>query len=358
LINAMFGEEVAVTGTGTPVTQQTQLFESDATAVRIYDTKGFEIAGADTTAAEIKSLITQKNSGTNTDDMIGVIWYAVAANAGRIEPTEINFIKELAGTNVGVPVIVVLTKSDNRSEFVPLHDAIAAENMNVADIINVLATDAPLIHPVTGEQIGNTAAYGLEDLARKTYEVLPDLQKLAFANQQKADNELKAAQADKNRARAHVYIATAVTAAFAEGFVPIPLADSAMMIPTQMAMIAGITAAYNVELSKNAIATLVTTIAGTEAAALAGRAVASNLLKLIPGAGSVVGGVIAGGTGATITAALGLGYVALLELSRTKEWSEFGFEEFLGQINISEVMNSINTDEVKNLVKNVINSKK
>lgn len=352
LINAMFGEEVAITGTGTPVTQQTQLFENENTSIRIYDTKGFEISGTQEIADEIKKIIVEKNQSTKKDDMIGVIWYAIAANAGRIEETEINFIKELVGSDINVPVILVLTKADNRDEFLPLRKAIEKENLAVAGIVNVLAEDTPIYHPITGNRSDTIEAYGLDDLAQMTYQVLPDLQKLAFANQQRVDEKLKEEQALKNHSRARAIITTSIASAFAEGFAPIPLADSMMMIPTQMAMVAGINAVYRVDLSKSSLAHLVTTLAGTQAAAFTGRLVASNLLKLIPVAGTATGGAISGATGAMITAAMGLGYEKLIEMSQTNEWRDFGFDEFLKKVDIESVLNSIDIETVKNIVSN------
>lgn len=352
LINAMFGEYVAPTGTGTPVTQQTQLFESDTTSVRIYDTKGFEISGADETANEIKNLIREKNGSTKKDDIIGVIWYAIAANAGRIEKTEINFIKELVGANIDVPVIIVLTKADNREEFIPLRHAIEEEDLDIDGIVNVLATKEPQYHPVSGKKTGEIDAYGLDELAEMTEKVLPDIQKIAFTNQQRVNNELKEKQRLYNRSRANAIITTSVAATFGEGFAPIPLADSAMMIPTQMGMIAGITAVYSVDLSKNAVASLVTTLAGTQAAAFAGRLVVSNILKLIPGVGTVTGGLISGGTGATITAAMGLAYVKLIEMSEDAEWKGVPFEDFLNKVDIESVINSVGSKDTENIVNN------
>ena len=46
----------------------------------------------------------------------------------------------------------------------------------------------------------------------------------------------------------------------------------------------------------------------------------SNLLKLIPGAGTVVGGIISGSTAALITTALAYAYINLMILVATSEY--------------------------------------
>ena len=43
IVNMIFGENVAVVGTGKPVTQDIDVYESDDCDVRIFDSKGYEI---------------------------------------------------------------------------------------------------------------------------------------------------------------------------------------------------------------------------------------------------------------------------------------------------------------------------
>jgi uncharacterized protein (DUF697 family) len=57
----------------------------------------------------------------------------------------------------------------------------------------------------------------------------------------------------------------------------------------------------------------VTSALGTGGATVLGRTVVTNLLKLVPGAGTITGGVISGTTAGLITTALGEAYIALME---------------------------------------------
>ena len=43
LINYIFGDKVAEVGTGKPVTQKIDVYESDSSDVRIFDSKGYEL---------------------------------------------------------------------------------------------------------------------------------------------------------------------------------------------------------------------------------------------------------------------------------------------------------------------------
>ena len=53
-----------------------------------------------------------------------------------------------------------------------------------------------------------------------------------------------------------------------------------------------------------------------------------------------------------ITAAMGLCYEKLIEMSQTNEWRDFGFDEFLKKVDIESVLNSIDIETVKNIVSN------
>lgn len=109
-------------------------------------------------------------------------------------------------------------------------------------------------------------------------------------------------------------MAAAVTAAFGEGFTPVPFADAAMLVPTQIAMIASITAIFGLEVNKSIITGFVSSTVGTGGATVLGRTVVSNIMKLIPGVGTAVGGAISGATAGLITTALGEAYIKLMEM--------------------------------------------
>ncbi|MBU7562095.1 hypothetical protein KGP40_09275 [Weissella cibaria] len=94
--------------------------------------------------------------------------------------------------------------------FITLREAIEVENLDIDGVVNVLANDTVMYRLVTGEPNGKLESYGLIELAEKTNEILPDLQQLAFANQQRVDARMKAEQAEKNRDRAYASITTAL----------------------------------------------------------------------------------------------------------------------------------------------------
>jgi uncharacterized protein (DUF697 family) len=78
-------------------------------------------------------------------------------------------------------------------------------------------------------------------------------------------------------------------------------------------MVASITAIFGMNINKSIITSFVSSTLGTGGATIAGRTLASNLLKLVPGAGTIAGGSISGATAGLITTAFGEAYILLME---------------------------------------------
>ena len=149
------------------------------------------------------------------------------------------------------------------------------------------------------------AAMNLETLVAATSEVIPEGKRRALAAAQKASIDYK-------REQAHKIVASAATAAAAAGATPIPFADAVILAPIQVGMIAGITSVFGLQLSMGTLSTLVASAIGVSGATYAGRTIVVNLIKLIPGVGTVAGGAISAATASTLTIALGESYIAVL----------------------------------------------
>lgn len=79
-------------------------------------------------------------------------------------------------------------------------------------------------------------------------------------------------------------------------------------------MLAGISTTFGLSIDKSFLSTIVGSIIAGAGGTLAGRSLVSSLLKMIPGAGSVVGGTITAATAAVITTAFGEAYIAALDM--------------------------------------------
>ncbi len=295
LVNAIFGESVAATGIGRPVTQGSHLYVHRTGKLGIYDTQGLEV-GRDTAAMidELRAFI--DNSRTLPfAEQVHLAWYCVRAPDRRFEETEAAFIKELAG--LGMPVILVLTQVPGRRDAAgQLY--LAPDAVAMADQVTAMGLPIHDGHPVLVNALADpflgAEQHGLLDLLDASFRRAPAEATDALVAAQKIDPARKAAAAEKA-------VRSAAAAATAAGFTPIPFADAAVLVPIQISMMARIANLYDIPLQRATVASLAATTVTTQA----GRAAATGLLKLVPGVGTVVGGAITGGVAGTVTLAVG-----------------------------------------------------
>lgn len=307
LINSVFSEPLAETGIGRPVSTAFRKYTKAGFPLAVYDTPGMELKGSNDMESLLSQTIALIKKGIESEDIteaIHCIWYCVAVPSHRIEPTEIEFLRRLASDNAakGVPIILVLTQAYFKKETRGLQQAIEKENLpGVINIVPVVAQGMEL-----DEEELEIKAKGLDRLVAVMLNAIPEaLQKTLIAIQR--------VNLEAKKRKAHTIVATAAAAAAATGAAPIPLPDATLLVPAQVTMLGSITVVFGIPVEKAALTAVVTSTIGTAGATVMGRTIVANLIKLIPGAGSVVGGVISGATAAALTAALGETYIAILE---------------------------------------------
>lgn len=328
LVNNVFRERLASTGIGKPVTKHLRRIEKEGIPIVLYDTRGLELSKD--VQAEVRKEIFLTIDGKQDKgptESIHVIYYCINANSSRIEEAEIDFINELAEK---VPVVIVLTQSigETAEEF---KGYIEALNLNVVAVLTILAEPFVISKDITIPQ------KGLKDLITLTFEVIPEEAQKAFTNAQQVDIERKVKAARRWATR---YIATT----FGIGFTPIPFSDATVLVPMQITMMSHITAIFGISLDRTSIASILGAIGGTSGATYLGRYIVSNLIKLIPGAGTVAGGIISGGTASVLTSALALSYIEVLAFIAKGEVKG----EYPDLRNIGELMHTRLQERLKN----------
>lgn len=302
LINTIFQEELASTGQGQPITQQMNVYSKPDCPLKIYDTKGLELGEMAQLEVkeEIFTTIKEQNKLKDISESIHCIWYCINANADRLEEEELEWLKiftdESKTTNV--PVIIVLTKAVSTKQSNRFISWIKDQNLNVAQVLPILAIDTEIDEDLVKN------AYGFHNLFETMGNVLPEKIVLTYLNVQK--NEL-----DTRKKKALVVVNSTAGVAAAQGAIPIPFADAALLIPTQVAMLTSISVIFGMKLDEGIITTLVSSIIGCGGATIAGKGLA-NCIKAIPGVGTVIGGIASAGTAFGITNALGRAYIELM----------------------------------------------
>lgn len=303
LINAVFREEVAKTGRGYPVTDRMRKYERKGFPLGIYDTKGFEL-GKEAQQEVKKELLQTIEEGARSGDIgkaIHCIWYCVNAASNRFEQEEVNWIKDFTEQNIyKVPVIIVLTQSFSRKNAEEMKKMIDAVNLDVMQVVPVLAKDYEI-----DDGIPPVRAYGADTLIEIMLEALPDELGDTLMYVQQANLKLK-------QKKAQAAVSAAALSAAVAGASPIPFSDAALLVPIEVGMIASITVIFGFDFDKSVLTSLVSSVLGAGGATIGGKTIVTNLLKMVPGVGTIAGGAISGGTATVLTTALGEAYIGIM----------------------------------------------
>ncbi|MDQ1176205.1 GTPase family protein [Microbacterium sp. SORGH_AS_0421] len=322
LVNAVFGRDWAKVGRGLPVTRGVHFYSDES--LGIWDVEGFEIGSPIPPDQQLRNHL-DAIAAHPGDHQISVVWYCVKANDDRLTPADIAMIRELDAR--GLPVILVLTKVDWIKNPITGHQSVAKDVEAFVDWLND-PVDAntgerlripyrQVILTSTRDKHGKGKGHGLGDLVTQTLELAPERDKDAFRIAQRLNLPWK-------REMARPIIAAAAAAAAGAASVPLPVSDAVTLAPIQLTMMGRIAAIYDLEvktmLSAGALAQF-----GVQ---VAGRALATSFLKLIPGAGIVVNAAVAG----ALTAATGESWLKICELLHTgkidvrkldQEWAKY-----------------------------------
>lgn len=296
LINAVFREKLAETGVGQPITQHVEKITKEGVPLTLYDTKGLELnpEAQHEVLLSLSDLIkSQKEKGPH--EAIDIVYYCINSTMARIEPFEMELIEAMAEH---VPVLLILTQAigEKNSDFEKYLNEL---DLPVQSTIPLLAKT----YLIRGEQ--RIPAYGLQELIDTTLEVVPTEVHKAFINAQQIDLNIKVEHA---RRWANKYVASA----FGVGFSPIPISDATLLVPMQITMLAHITSIFGLSLDKSQIVSIIAGIGGTGGVTYFGKILVSSAFKLIPGIGTVAGGMISGTTASVLTVALAFSYIEVL----------------------------------------------
>ena len=253
-------EKRAKTGSGAPVTQKMEKFEDGN--IIVFDSKGYETGEEQQEAffTEIKQFIEERKNSEET--AVNIIWYCISTPSARILDVDINMLRFFAQQEI--PTALVLTQVDVASE----EDIQALEKIAHQEFPDLDIFESSLDVSV---QLSAFFYAANRDLAQKLTE-------------------------GESIIRQHTL------AAFGIGFTPIPVADAPLLIADQMTLLARLSTLWGLTSLKE------TLIGGgllDMVMSQLGKSIAGNLLKLLPGVGSLAGGMINGSVGAALTWALG-----------------------------------------------------
>ena len=293
LVNAVFRGNLAETGDGRPVTRTTREIKKEGIPLSVFDTRGLELGEYQNTVQELEKFILERRRSNDPNQHIHIAWICVMEESRRVEDGEIRLAEML---DRYVPVVAVVTKSIADNGFRRKVQELLPQTRNT---VRVLAQEMVL-------DGGHTIpAAGLDNLVDITMTLLPESQRDALAAAQRVS-------VNQKRQRAHAIVASMALSAGGIGATPVPFSDAIAIVPIQITMLASISAVWGLPTTTAYLGTLVSGAITGAGGTLVGRAAAAELLKLIPGVGTVVGGAINAGVAITLTTAFGEAYIATL----------------------------------------------
>lgn len=142
------------------------------------------------------------------------------------------------------------------------------------------------------------------------------------------NEELKGLEFIEMNEKAENAVAVAVAATAATGAIPIPFADAPLLIAEQVTLMAKICRIYGFDVADDVLRMLAVTVLSAGGAAIVGKTIATNLLKLVPGGGPIAGGVISAGTAGLVTLAMGKAFIEVCKMVK------------LGKLSVSDIASS------------------
>lgn len=292
LINFVFGANIAEVNDTSRGTDSFDTYKGvdHGLGINLIDSRGYELSnGEDESFESYTRAIHEKMEQNRTSapmDKIHIIWYCISAAGERIQNYDIDTLKMLRNEpELKNRICVVITKCDEDDE----NSSIANRfkeiiRSDIGNNLSVFEVSTFPEYPLDLERLIQWSAEQLDD---------SDMRE-AFILSQNISLKLKRDEAGKA-------IAFYAAAAAAIGAVPIPVSDAFLLTPLQLAMSTHLIHIYGIDSLANISKGVITTVLIPNL----GKAFAGGLLKLIPGIGSLVGGLINGGVAAAITTALG-----------------------------------------------------
>jgi uncharacterized protein (DUF697 family)/predicted GTPase len=298
LINTIFGDDLAKTGRGRPVTAESSLYVHESGTLGIFDNRGLEIGDdSDTILKDLRTYV-DANRHQSESQHIHVAWYCVNAHSGRFEDPEEEFVRQVA--KLHIPVVVVITQVPYRAG--STHKKALDLAKDISDRWLPVVGAAPVLVCAVPDLQRGHEQHGLTDLLDRTFDAAPEGVQAALAAAQRIDLDRKRVQC--------LAIATAAGAAAGTAAIsPVPGSDAAMIVPIQVGMMASIAVLYRIELTVASVAGVVATTLATQL----GRLAAGTAVKFIPGIGSVLGATVNATIASGFTVAMGVAWGRVCE---------------------------------------------
>ncbi|WP_407456715.1 GTPase [Fibrobacter sp.] len=338
IVNFIFKDEVAKVSNGEPCTRDITLYKNNL--VNIYDSEGYELGKEDYYKKMLfdEFLCKENHKGIDGEESVHLVWYVVNGASKRFTPYDAELCHKIKSEKY--KLCIILSQIDQLDE-TQLNEMVQSVKKQTMDIVGVKCFRTSTDESAINARDENGDKYtDWDELIEWSMDQMPEMCKDRFVSAMKKGLKEKECQAKKR-------IVAATGAAAAVGASPIPFSDAAVLIPIQAGLVLAVLNVYGIKFSGGAAA--LAGLLSSFGVQNLGKAIAGNLVKLIPGVGSVVGGAINAAVAAAFTAAIGeaTSFIAYKQCEKAIN----GESDYY--VDINDFFNS----DYMNLVKQILSSK-
>lgn len=299
LINTIFGRKLAEISHIKPETRGFHRYSTPELSVNIIDSEGYELENEKYFKEGLDKYIAE--NFTDLEKQIHICWYCISISSGRVLPFDIENIKYLLSKKI--PTAVVFTQCDNDDP----EGSVARQLGDV--IIRNFGDKVPFFQTCHDPEINKEL--DIDRLIEWSANNINDENlRLGFIAAQKISLKEKDECA---WTRVKWYAAGASGGCVC----PIPGSDAVWLTALQVKMSSDI---YNIYGLDNSISRLLQSVIQGRVVSMIGKMLAGNLIKLIPGLGSIIGAAINAGVAGAITLAMGKSISALCHKAVIDSW--------------------------------------
>lgn len=166
LINAIFGRDVALTGTGAPVTVGLDYFAHPDGILGIYDSRGFEMGEAGEKVLAGLNQIVNDSRRKPLPEQIHAAWYTLRWSDRRFEGQQAEFVRQLSEL---VPVIFVLTQVPANLAGQKHQDAVQLARYVEAQLLPLSPDSSVYLTNALADEFTGSPVHGLQEALTATF---------------------------------------------------------------------------------------------------------------------------------------------------------------------------------------------
>lgn len=300
LINTIFGKELAAVSHVKPQTRGFHRFSASNVSVNIIDSEGYELNNEAHFREMLDTYIAENFA--DLKKQIHICWYCISISSGRVLPFDVDNIKYLLTKRI--PTSVIFTQCDNDDP-----DGSIAKTLGTV-VEKAFGSKVPWFQTSNDPEVNKFLDLN-ELITWSANNINDENLRLGFIAAQRISLNAKK---EKASTRIKWYAAGA-----AGGCVcPIPGSDAVWLTALQIKMTADIYSIYGIS---NGLSQVIRNAIQQRVVSMLGKMLAGNLLKLIPGLGSLIGSAINATVASAITLAMGKAVSAMCCRAVEDSWA-------------------------------------